>query len=304
MDKVTFAVFTDLHYDHIPDGNRRLQEFIKNIRKRKIDFIIELGDMCYPIEKNRVVLSMLEGLGVPCYYTIGNHDSDAFSRDEVLRFLGMKNSYYSFSKGNIRFIVLDACYIKTADGCISYYKRNYNNTSDAYPYIPSEELFWLEDELHDKYEYYIIFSHHSIVNEFQKRGVANRKEVRAIFEKAKEMGKQILICMNGHDHGDSMTNINGIYYYSLNSMSYIWHGLKETYNYSKEIHDRYPWLKDMILYQEGLHAIVTITNDGQLEIEGMKGSYQNITPSDVGILNNMWNGVSIRPSVSSMNIDI
>lgn len=108
--------------------------------------------------------------------------------------------------------------------------------------------------------------------------------------------------MNGHDHGDGAVNINGICYYTLNSMSYIWHGLKETYNYSKETHERYPGLKDMILYKDGLHAIVTITTERQLEIEGMIGNYQNLKPSDVGIMDNVWNGVSIEPQVSSMNM--
>ena len=79
------------------------------------------------------------------------------------------------------------------------------------------------------------------------------------------------------------------------------HGLKETYNYSQEIHEKYPYLKDMILYKDGLHAVVTITGDGQFKIEGMQGNYQNITPSDVGILNNIWNGVSVEPIVSSIN---
>lgn len=302
MDRVKFAVFTDLHYDHIPDGNRRLQEFINKVKKKDIDFIIELGDMCYPIEGNRVILKFLEKTGVPCYHTIGNHDSDAFSRDMVMCFLEMKNNYYSFVKGDIKFIVLDTCYIKKGNEYIPYYRRNYDKTSDIYPYIPPAELSWLENELNDSYEYYILFSHHSIANEFAKRGVANREEVRGIIEKANGMGKRVLMCMNGHDHGDRAISINGICYYTLNSMSYIWHGLKETYNYSKEIHERYPGLKDMILYKDGLHAIATITSDGQLEIEGMRGNYQNLTPSDVGILDNMWNGVSIEPLVSSMNM--
>lgn len=300
MDKVRFAVFTDLHYDHIPDGDRRLQEFINRVKEADVNFIVELGDMCYPLEKNRSILRILNKLEVPCYYTIGNHDSDAFSRDEVLTFLDMKNNYYSFTKGNVKFIVLDACYIKRANRYDPYYKRNYDKTSDCYPYIPPEELSWLEKELNDNSEYYVIFSHHSLANEFAKRGVANREDVRSILERTNATKKRVLMCMNGHDHGDAAVNINGIGYYTLNAMSYIWHGLKKTYNYSKEIHERYPGLKDMILYEEGLHAIVTITNDGQLKIEGMKGNYQNISPSDVGIWNNMWNGVSIEPVVSSM----
>lgn len=301
MDRVKFAVFTDLHYDHIPDGHRRLQEFINKVKKADIDFIIELGDFCYPREENRIVLKELENIGLPCYYTIGNHDSDTFSREQIIDFLGMKNNYYSFVKGNIKFIVLDGCYIKRKDGCIPYYKRNYNKTSDSYPYIPPEELSWLSNELNDNCKYYMIFSHHSPANEYAQRGVANREEVRAILENANGRGNRVLMCMNGHDHGNAVVDISGICYYTLNSMSYIWHGLKETFNYSKEIHEKYPGLKDMILYKDGLHAIVTINGDGQLIIEGMRGNYQNITPSDVGIWNNMWNGVSIEPIVLSMN---
>lgn len=301
MDRVKFAVFTDLHYDYVPDGYRRLQEFINKVKKTDIDFIIGLGDICYPIEENRVIVEDLKKTGVPCYYTIGNHDTDKFSREQVMSFLCMKNNYYSFTKGNIKFIVLDACYIKKADGYTPYYKRNYNKSSDSYPYIPPEELSWLANELNDDCEYYILFSHHSLANEYAQRGVSNREEVRTILEKANGTGKRVLMCMNGHDHGDAAVEINGICYYTLNAMSYIWHGLKETYNYSKEIHERYPGLKDMILYQDGLHAIVTITGDGQLKIEGMKGNYQNITPTDVGIWNSMWNGVCIEPIVSSIN---
>lgn len=301
MDKVKFAVLTDLHYDHIPDGHRRLQAFITRVKESDIDFIITLGDMCYPIEKNRVVLETLGKLGVPCYNTIGNHDSDASSREQAMRFWGMKSNYYSFVKGNIKFIVLDACYIKKGEEYIPYHKRNYHKASEPYPYIPPEELSWLENELKDNCKYYILFSHQSLANEFDRRGVFNREEVRGILEKSCTMGKQVLMCMNGHDHGDALLDRNGICYYTLNSMSYIWHGLKETFNYSKEIHEKYPSLKDMILYKEGLHAIVTITSDGQLKIEGMRGNYQNITPGDVGILNSIWNGVSIKPVVSSMN---
>ncbi len=301
MDKVKFAVFTDLHYDHVPDGYRRLQEFINKVKKTDIDFIIGLGDICYPIEENRVIMEELKKTGVPCYHTIGNHDTDMFSREQVMSFLCIKNNYYSFIKDNIKFIVLDACYIKNADGHAPYYKRNYKKTSDSYPYIPPEELSWLANELNDNCEYYILFSHHSLANEYAQRGVSNREEVRTILEKANGTGKRVLMCMNGHDHGDAAVEINGICYYTLNAMSYIWHGLKETYNYSKEVHERYPGLKDMILYQDGLHAIVTITGDGQLKIEGMKGNYQNITPTDVGIWNNRWNGVSVEPIVSSIN---
>lgn len=40
---MNFAVFTDLHYDVIHDGDRRLNEFINSVKEESVDFIIELG---------------------------------------------------------------------------------------------------------------------------------------------------------------------------------------------------------------------------------------------------------------------
>lgn len=133
------------------------------------------------------------------------------------------------------------------------------------------------------------------------RGIYNRDDIREILEKKNENGKHALLCMNGHDHGDMVYEINGIYYYTLNSMSYIWHGIKETFNYSEEIHAKYPYLKDMILYEEGLHTIVTVSGDGHIKIEGMTGHYQNIAPRDIGLVD-CWNGVSIKPVISALTI--
>lgn len=86
-------------------------------------------------------------------------------------------------------------------------------------------------------------------------------------------------------------------------MSYIWHGIKETFNYSKEIHERYPYLKDIFLYEEPLHVIVTIDENMNVKIDGMKGHYQNVTPKEIGI-GDIWNGISIGPKTSSLYIGI
>lgn len=48
MKSIKFAVFADLHYDHIFDGGKRLQFVIDSVKKNDVDFLIELGDLCYP----------------------------------------------------------------------------------------------------------------------------------------------------------------------------------------------------------------------------------------------------------------
>lgn len=301
LEKIRFAVFTDLHHDTIPDGEKRLEEFLATVSRVAPDFIIQLGDLCYPTEENRFLLEKLERTGIPCYHVMGNHDSDRSSQKKVLEFYGIPRSYYSFVKGSFKFLVLDACHIERPQGTEPYGMRNYSGTTDPYPYLPPEQLVWLENELQSWTGDAIVFSHHSLVNSLARRGVSNRGEARAILEKGTANGK-VLLCMNGHDHGHHAVEVSGIWYYTLNAMSYIWHGMKELYPYPPEVHNRYPGLKDIILYDVGLHGVVTITGDGGIVIQGMQGQYRNVTPADAGILHNRWNGVSIDPLVSSLHV--
>jgi len=302
MDRIKFAIFTDLHYDHIHDGIQRIENFINNVRGAQVDFVIELGDFCSPKEENQFLLDMLDTIGKPHYHVMGNHDSDLFTKENVMEFLQMDNSYYSFKYGKVKFIVLDTCFIKTNDGYEPYYKRNYNKTEDIYPILPDYEFKWLENQLTDDSEHYVIFSHHSLENKFAERGVYNRESVRDLINKVNQAGNKVLLCINGHDHGDSLKKIEQTYYFGLNSMSYIWFGPQfEHFCYSDEIHKQYPGLKDLVLYREGLYSIITITANGGIEIQGMNGHYQNITPKELG-LEDLWNGRSILPTISSLKI--
>ena len=68
-----FLVFGDLHYDEVEDGDRRIEEILANARKRNLDFMVSLGDLCNPIPENRKVLERFKSLGIPFYSVIGNH---------------------------------------------------------------------------------------------------------------------------------------------------------------------------------------------------------------------------------------
>lgn len=299
--KLKFAMFSDLHYDAIPDGDRRVEELITYAKKAKVDFIIDLGDLCYPLEENKRVLDKFRSSKLPCYFTIGNHNTDSFEVEKVVDFFNLERSYYSVIKGKIKFIILDANFINKGNKIIPFSKKNYVKSNDEYPYIPMEEIEWLKKELNDDEKYYIIISHHSLSNDFQKRGVSNRKEIRTLLEERNLKGNRILFCPNGHDHGGDCKVINNIYYYTLNSSSYIWHGTKDVFNYSKETHKKYPYLKDLIIYKEALHVVVNIDDEMNVSIEGINGNYQKHSPWDIG-LSNTWNGVSIEASTPSVYI--
>ena len=111
----------------------------------------------------------------------------------------------------------------------------------------------------------------------------------------------MLLCINGHDHGCDVKQINGIYYYTLNSASYLWQNVKETFPYGEDIHAVYPYLKNMILYKQALHCVITIDNTGNAVIEGVEGNYLTVSPESIG-MSSMWNGVRVMPGTLSIEM--
>lgn len=292
---VRFFVFGDLHYDEVPDGNRRIDELVAKAKETMPDFMISLGDLCTPSPDNQAVLQKLNGAGIPMYYTIGNHDTDTCPLEQTLAFLSMEKPYYSFIYGEIKFIVLNACYASKNGTVFPYYNKNYKKEAATFPLLPPDEMEWLKQELSDG-KRYVIFSHQSLVNQFGNRGVSNRAAVRELFE-----GNQVLLCMNGHDHGDDFTMVDGIPYYTVNSATYIWCGSQ--IDSSEHLREKYSYLHGLLLYKQALCATVEI-DDSELRIIGMDGEYLSVTPDDVELYDYLWSGVSIRPRTSSHVIDL
>ena len=50
---VRFLVFTDLHADAYEDAKERLEQIIQSAKKHEVDFIVSIGDLCYPTNENR-----------------------------------------------------------------------------------------------------------------------------------------------------------------------------------------------------------------------------------------------------------
>lgn len=276
MAIIRFLVFSDLHYDHVFDAEERLDSLIGRINDLSLDFVISLGDLCYPISDNRPIIRKLHNIGIPFYYCVGNHDCENSSSQVIEEFAGLSKLFYSISMGNIKFLILNTCFMEHNQKEMLYQKGQFEKNADFYPIIPQK---------------YVIFSHHSLANDFDSRGVVNREAIRTLLEK-----RQTVLVMNGHDHGDDLKIINGIPYFTVNSMSYIWHD-REKFAYSKDIHNEYPFIKNMILYKSPLYCVVEM-EDENVKIYGTESDYQTITPEDVDIVGRRWNGVSIEPKIS------
>lgn len=285
-----FLVFSDLHYDEVTDGDERIENILANVRDRHPDFIVSLGDLCNPVSKNQNVLAKFHSLNIPFYSVIGNHETDYCRLSEILDFFSLKKPYYSVVCNNYKLIFLCTCYFKTYGQEELYYQKNFKNDLSVYPIVPMDELQWLQEELKDNKEY-IIFSHHSLVNDFVKRGVANREDIRKMF-----VGKRVLLCMNGHDHGDSYSLVNEIPYMTVNSANYAWLGGQIAS--SEELQKKYSYLNGILQYKQAMSAYIEI-DDREIRICGMEGEYLSVTPKDIGLYDYKWNGVSVRPQITS-----
>lgn len=276
---IRFFVFSDLHHGEVESDGRRVAELTARAREQKPDFIISLGDLCPPMEENRWILRELESVGVPVHHTIGNHDTDRHTLAEVMDFLGLKRPYYSFESGGVKFIVLNTCYIYREGDFIPLYGRNYKERGDSsvrYPVLPPEELDWLSVEL-DCGKSCVVFSHHSLINDFPGRGVCGQAGVRERFR-----GRNVLLCMNGNDHGDDFRVAEGVPYYLVNSASYM-------------------WCESIVRYKNALSVCVEMDRQ-ELRISGMESGYITEAPEDGKLGERIWNGVGIAPRTSSYTI--
>lgn len=100
---------------------RKMEECIREFSSRKLDFVIQLGDL---IDRDFAsfsrILAVYEQISVPSYHVLGNHDF-AFpgrSGSEPLKSLGMPSlgpgkGYFSFSVGDWEFIVLNGNDVST-----------------------------------------------------------------------------------------------------------------------------------------------------------------------------------------------
>ncbi len=113
-----FGIVTDVHLSTKPEGAAGtnpsaadLGALIEGFRTKKVDFVLQLGDLIsgignHYLEELRLALTILKSYPGPIRHVIGNHCL-ALPREKLMAELGIKESYYSFSIKGFRFIVLD-----------------------------------------------------------------------------------------------------------------------------------------------------------------------------------------------------
>jgi len=220
---LTFGVFADPQYGErdatigrfYRDSPEKLAACIKTFAEAKPAFVIGLGDFVDGTSKDaetemghlKKIEGIFRGFSGPRYHVLGNHDLDAFSKEEFVKATGMPAPHYAFDAAPFRCIVLDGCYRKDFE---PYRKGNFVWTDS---WIPAAQLRWLEAELKKAERKAIIFVHQPLDGE-GVHCVRNAAEVRRVLE---DSGK-VVAAFSGHDHKGGYRKIRGTHYLTMCGM--------------------------------------------------------------------------------------
>ncbi len=219
---ISFGMITDLHYaDKPPAGTRhyretlgKLAEAAKQFDHDKPSFIVELGDLIDAADSVKTEQSYLKAVNKEFaaiskdrHYVLGNHCVDTLTKEEFLEGVGQKQAYYSFDRGGIHFIILDACFTSAGKP----YGRKNSKWNDAN--IPADEVDWLKADLKGTDKKVIVFAHQRL-DVADNYGVKNATDVRKVLEAS----GNVLTVFQGHSHKNDYKEIGGIHYCTLVAM--------------------------------------------------------------------------------------
>ncbi|PTS91725.1 metallophosphoesterase [Pedobacter sp. HMWF019] len=225
---LTVAHITDVHIREGDNAPERFKSCLKEIlTKHKPDFFLNGGDSINDASYDNVVRDQVTkqwSIWDECttllskhklYSCIGNHDpwwkapskeDEMYGKEYVVKRLKIPHRYYSFTKKNWHFMILDG---------------NNGNIS-----LDQEQFNWLEKEL-EKIpvgDSVLLMSHYPILGTTQVLvggGHSDCKKLKDLFYKHHS---KVKICLSGHNHLSDHTHYNDVLYCCNGAMSGFWWG--------------------------------------------------------------------------------
>jgi predicted MPP superfamily phosphohydrolase len=182
-------------------------QMVKTRAKFPFDFVVMLGDNIYgghsprdfSVKFERPYQVLLDA-GVKFYASLGNHDDPSERFYQPFNMGGQR--YYAYSKGNVRFVVLDSNYMDPA------------------------QIEWLENEMRGASSpWKIVYCHHPLYSDgsFHGPNVDLRTRIEPLLEKY-----GVNVVFSGHEHVyERIKPQHGIYYFILGNAGELrYHNLK------------------------------------------------------------------------------
>lgn len=282
MNSVKFSVFADLHHEpnaFMTNAKAKLALIHMRADNLEVDFLMHVGDFTHGPDCKRAdapsLVEQYNNFHIKSYHCLGNHDSDNTSFEQTLKCYDMSKDYYYFDVKGYRFIILNFNYYNEGDKDIPYSLGNYYSTTGSIGYMPKSQLEWLEQVILQSTGPCILFSHQSLERE---DGISNRFEVLEMLDKCNAVkSNAVIMHINGHYHRDYIKKINDILFVDLNSCGgdYI---ANPHNHYPLRLRSKYKCIRNTLVVNEPIHAVVTISDDGIIDIDGMIGTYfMNVT---------------------------
>jgi len=286
------GVGADLHQDVVPDAPARLAALQQAAREFKADAVVQLGDFCKPVAANLALLRQWRDGPRPQIDVLGNHDMDGgFTPDRTVAWMGMPGRHHASVVAGHRIIVLDGNE-KRADRPVRGYPRA----------IGDAQLAWLEKTLGLDDLPVVVCCHQGL--DGMELGVVNSADVRAILEKAnaKAGRPRIRLVLTGHHHLDYLAQVKGIPYLQVNSFSYYWTDRKTPGGrFPADVEARYPYLKQVLVYDRPLFALVELTPKGGRVLGRAAAYVGGHGPAQAGIAPSV-HGHPIAPTVTDRSL--
>lgn len=212
--------------------------------------------------------------------------------------------YYYFDKGDFRLIFLDTNYSVTPEGeyehnrTASYGKPKENTSADS---LGDKQISWLEAVLSNASELRkkcIVFSHASFSGIWNSSPDAEK--VRELFKSANDKSEgTVLLAINGHYHTNHVAVVDGVCYFDCHTAINGWWQSERFYPYAEEDTENPKYTFDYVDYdasgnptknikmpysalsmgaqtlffESPLSAIVTVSLDGKIKIEGSESKF-------------------------------
>jgi len=242
-NSVEFGIIADTQYaekDSLGERNYRdailrLEECVVDFNKRKLAFVIQLGDIIdggdNAAKELEMTASVFNRLKAVKYHVPGNHDFYGVDRSTVLSTLGMEQAYYDFSIGRWRFLVLDTMDIAVSGGWPKE-SKNYlegekllaeltaNGAVNAVDWnggIGEAQKVWLCEVLSEaegQGQKVIVFGHVPLLPADDVHNLWNSEEIVKIFESYGCVSAYFC----GHRHGGGYAEQEGIRYITIEGM--------------------------------------------------------------------------------------
>ena len=285
-DQITFSLFSDLHWrkGDWSQCEGRLDAILGRAAREKAEFVIHCGDFCHDVAAARDMIARYAAAPVPAWHVMGNHEfENSSSLAEVLSAFGMERNFYAFDVRSFRFVALDTNYHHSPDGTVKHYadESAWEKCHQQELLLPPEQEEFLIESIAAAPGPVCVFSHGSFLRPPEAGGIAGGA---AIVRRAGEArGGRPVMWFNGHYHRNALFLRDGMAFMEVNTTTSLW--TDETHSaFPPELMAREPTACHSILFSDPVHAIVRLSTDGEVEIEGQRGGwFMGVSPVSLGI---------------------